>query len=79
MHGNVWEWVEDDWHDTYKKAPDDGSAWIDKPRGSYRVVRGGSWGSDAHICRSATRRSGRPGNRVGNEGFRLSRSVAPGP
>ena len=79
MHGNVWEWVEDDWHDTYKKGPDDGSAWIDKPRGIYRVVRGGGWGDDARYCRSATRRSGRPGNHVGNEGFRLSRSVAPGP
>ena len=31
MHGNVWEWVEDDWHDNYKGAPDDGRAWIETP------------------------------------------------
>ena len=37
MHGNVWEWVEDDWHDSYEGAPDDGTPWIDKPRGSTRV------------------------------------------
>ena len=30
MHGNVWEWVEDDWHDTYNDVPTDGSAWVDK-------------------------------------------------
>jgi len=42
MHGNTWEWVEDDWHDSYEGAPDDGSAWVDDPRGSARVVRGGS-------------------------------------
>jgi len=40
MHGNTWEWVEDDWHDSYEGAPDDGSAWVDDPRGSARVVRG---------------------------------------
>jgi len=38
MHGNLWEWVEDDWHDNYGGAPDDESAWIDNPRGSYRVI-----------------------------------------
>ena len=31
MHGNVFEWVEDDWHDNYNGAPDDDSAWIDDP------------------------------------------------
>lgn len=42
MAGNVQEWVEDDWHDDYNVAgkPDDGSAWIDEPRGNYRVARG---------------------------------------
>jgi formylglycine-generating enzyme required for sulfatase activity len=55
MHGNVWERVEDDWHDTYDKAPDDVQAWIDDPRGTYRVIPGGSWLSDALNCRSATR------------------------
>ena len=79
MHGNVWEWVEDDWHDSYEGAPADGSAWVDNPRGSYRVIRGGSWGNDAQDCRSATRNDFRPDNRSSVVGFRLSRSVALGP
>ena len=60
MHGNVWEWVEDDSHDNYKGAPGDGSAWVDDPRGADRVVRGGSWSSGAHLCRSAFRTATRP-------------------
>ncbi|MFL7870751.1 MAG: SUMF1/EgtB/PvdO family nonheme iron enzyme, partial [Anaerolineales bacterium] len=55
MNGNVWEWVEDDWHDSYEGAPDDGSPWVDNQRGPFRVIRGGSWGNDAHDCRSAFR------------------------
>jgi formylglycine-generating enzyme required for sulfatase activity len=79
MHGNVWEWVEDDYHGSYDSAPDDGSAWIDEPRGSNRVVRGGGWSYDAQYCRSAVRDYYRPVNRVLDVGFRLSRSVALGP
>jgi formylglycine-generating enzyme required for sulfatase activity len=79
MHGNVWEWVEDDWHDTYKRAPDDGSAWIDNRRGYGRVIRGGSWLIDARNCRSATRFGDGPGRRDDFVGFRLSRSVSLGP
>jgi formylglycine-generating enzyme required for sulfatase activity len=78
MHGNVWEWVEDDWHDSYKKAPDDGRAWVDNPRGSFRVMRGGGWYDGAQHCRSAVRFIA-PGSRSGSVGFRLSRSVALGP
>jgi formylglycine-generating enzyme required for sulfatase activity len=79
MHGNVWEWVEDDWHESYKGAPNDGSAWTDKPRGSYRVLRGGSWFYDARYCRSARRGGDWPVYRIIYVGFRLSRSVALGP
>jgi formylglycine-generating enzyme required for sulfatase activity len=43
LSGNVWEWVEDDWHGNYAGAPDDGSAWIDETRDSERVLRGGSF------------------------------------
>jgi formylglycine-generating enzyme required for sulfatase activity len=76
MHGNVWEWVEDDWHSTYDKAPTDGNAWVDNPRAAYRVVRGGSWYYFAHYCRSATRRYAPDFRRSSDIGFRLARSVA---
>lgn len=55
MCGNLWEWVEDDWHVGYNGAPTDGSAWIDSPRGDERVFRGGSWQHDPDICRPFTR------------------------
>jgi formylglycine-generating enzyme required for sulfatase activity len=79
MHGNVWEWVEDDWHKNYKGSPDDGRAWVDDPRGPYRVFRGCSWRSGARICRSALRLNIGPVYRFSFVGFRLARSVALGP
>jgi formylglycine-generating enzyme required for sulfatase activity len=71
MHGNVWEWVEDDWHESYQHAPLDGSAWIDDPRGSARVIRGGGWFTPARNCRSAYRRWYEPDVRAYVLGFRL--------
>jgi formylglycine-generating enzyme required for sulfatase activity len=79
MHGNVYEWVEDDWHDDYEGAPPDGKAWKDEPKGADRVIRGGSWYSVALLCRAANRNDGSPGNRDFRVGFRLARSVALGP
>jgi formylglycine-generating enzyme required for sulfatase activity len=57
MSGNVWEWCEDDWHDSYKNAPDDGTAWIDNDNRSQsrKCLRGGSWSFNPHFCRSACR------------------------
>jgi formylglycine-generating enzyme required for sulfatase activity len=56
MHGNVFEWCEDDWHENYEGAPTDGSAWIDSDRtDTYRLLRGGSWRSIPELCRSAYR------------------------
>ena len=55
MHGNVWEWCEDDWHDNYKGAPTDGSAWLSGEHSGFRVVRGGSWNSSKNACRAAFR------------------------
>ena len=46
MHGNVWEWVEDLYHETYEGAPADGSAWV-LGNDSARVLRGGSWSYDS--------------------------------
>ena len=56
MHGNVWEWCEDDWHDNYDSAPDDGRAWIESDRSdTTRVLRGGSYSVIPWLCRSAVR------------------------
>ena len=52
--GNVWEWVEDCYHDSYEGAPDDGSAWTNETCWS-RVLRGGSWGNSPKVIRSAYR------------------------
>jgi formylglycine-generating enzyme required for sulfatase activity len=73
MHGNVWEWVEDDWHYSYQGAPKNGSAWVDRPRHSFRVLRGGSWNSVAWGIRAAGRGWVGPGDRGGLIGFRLAR------
>ncbi len=54
MHGNVWEWCEDDWHETYENAPTDGRAWFSE-ESSNKVARGGSWANDPNLCRSACR------------------------
>ncbi len=72
MSGNVYEWCEDDYHSTYSGAPSDGSAWIDSPRASDRMIRGGGWGGNARYCRSAYRNGVTPDARGINIGFRLA-------
>jgi len=74
VHGNVWEWVQDELHVTYEGAPGDGSAWEDGVS-TRRVVRGGSWIRDARRCRSANRRNGAPGYKDHDLGFRLLKEV----
>ena len=69
MHGNVWEWCEDDWHENYEDAPTDGSAWVLRV-GSIKVRRGGSWGRPDD-CRSATRISTSRDYRGSDIGFRV--------
>ncbi|MBZ0263533.1 formylglycine-generating enzyme family protein [bacterium] len=54
IHGNVNEWCEDWYHDTYTNAPADGNPWLD-PIGTDRIARGGNWNSRAPYCRAATR------------------------
>ncbi|MDJ0775207.1 MAG: SUMF1/EgtB/PvdO family nonheme iron enzyme [Mastigocoleus sp. MO_167.B18] len=79
MHGNVWEWCQDTWHDNYKDAPKDGSAWIDNDNRSQRVLRGGSWDVNPQSCRSAYRYGLNPVNFnfLGNIGFRVVCVVSP--
>ena len=55
VHGNVWEWVGDCWHENYARAPRDGSAWTTGGDCSRRVVRGGSWDYNPWLLRSAYR------------------------
>jgi formylglycine-generating enzyme required for sulfatase activity len=74
MHGNVWEWVEDDWHDNYNDAPNDGNPWINNPRGSRRVLRGGCLDYSPKQCRSAYRYNPQPFLCSSFLGFRLQRS-----
>ena len=75
MHGNVWEWCQDHWHDNYKGAPTDGSAWVEGGNANHRVVRGGSWGSDPGNCRSARRSFITPDYRYNFLGFRVVSSA----
>jgi formylglycine-generating enzyme required for sulfatase activity len=72
MHGNVWEWCMDDWHDNYKGAPNDGSAWLKNAEtASNKVLRGGSWDLNPRDCRSAIRSNGSRDVRGFNVGFRV--------
>ncbi len=79
VHGNVWEWVEDQWHNNYTGAPTDGSAWIDTSSSNNevvsRVVRGGSWDGIPLHLRSAFRDFIHPMLRINDIGFRLARTL----
>ena len=72
LHGNVYEWVQDCWNDSYLGAPADGSAWK-SGNCLRRVIRGGSWNSESWYLRSAYRGGGprtyTPGVLIG---FRLA-------
>jgi formylglycine-generating enzyme required for sulfatase activity len=71
MHGNVWEWCEDDWHGSYEGAPEDGSAWVDADRKGRKLLRGGSWNGFPGYCRSAFRGLNTRGFTSGDVGFRV--------
>jgi formylglycine-generating enzyme required for sulfatase activity len=56
MHGNVWEWCQDNWHSNYEGAQTDKSAWLDNKKNTRRkLLRGGSWDVYPDDCRSADR------------------------
>ena len=71
MHGNVWEWCLDHWHNSYEGAPTDGSAWLSSDESEIRVCRGGSWDSCPRFCRSAYRVHDSPEDRGYLLGFRV--------
>jgi formylglycine-generating enzyme required for sulfatase activity len=78
MHGNVWEWVEDIWHNSYQGAPTDGAAWTDgEGENSYRnrVLRGGAWNDTPRNLRAAIRYRSEPDHRYNNIGFRVARTL----
>jgi formylglycine-generating enzyme required for sulfatase activity len=70
MSGNVREWCNDYWHDSYEGAPEDGVPWLD-PQGDYRVLRGGSWFNYPQYCRVSSRIINHPHFRSSFIGFRL--------
>jgi formylglycine-generating enzyme required for sulfatase activity len=85
MQGNVWEWCEDTWHESYRvvtpdgyqaNAPLDGSAWMQHGDPDCRALRGGSWGDvGPQVFRSADRCAGAIGSRRNDVGFRLARTL----
>ncbi len=77
MQGNVWQWVEDCYHEDYKGAPDNGSAWKGNASCDNRVVRGGSWGSNVEVLRSASRFGNPSFGRYFTLGFRVGRTLKP--
>jgi formylglycine-generating enzyme required for sulfatase activity len=70
MCGNVWEWCEDKWHETYINAPIDGTAWTSLSS-ELRLLRGGSWVYYPRLCRSAYRLNFSPDYSNNRNGFRL--------
>ena len=74
MHGNVWEWVQDCYKDSYHGAPTDGSA-VAQPGCGLRILRGGSWNYFPQLLRSAYRYATAPDIRLDIVGFRVARSL----
>ena len=72
MHGNLYEWCEDDWHEDYVDAPADGSARVFNPRVKGRVIRSGGWHESARWCRSARRHVADVRVRTACLGFRVA-------
>jgi formylglycine-generating enzyme required for sulfatase activity len=70
MHGNVWEWCQDNWHENYQGAPDNGNPWLNE-NDNRRLLRGGSWFYGPRDCRSAVRGRFSPDYRDVDRGFRV--------
>jgi formylglycine-generating enzyme required for sulfatase activity len=71
MHGNVWEWCQDDYNSSYRETPKDGSAWLNPEKNSIKILRGGSWIYGPSYCRSAFRSRNDADGRSSLGGFRV--------
>jgi formylglycine-generating enzyme required for sulfatase activity len=76
VHGNLYDWVEDCYHNNYRGAPSDPTAWLSNDCDAH-VARGGSWLDDPRSLRSAYRLHLSPDMRFRNLGFRVERALAP--
>ena len=72
MHGNVWQWVQNCYKDSYSNAPA-----ASPPAGCRRVVRGGSWSNNPRNLRAADRFWNSADNRSSIYDFRLARTLNP--
>jgi len=75
MHGNVWEWCQDHWHENYNGAPINGEVWIDIINNQAYVIRGGSWFNEPSNCRSTYRQRRNSEQTANHIGFRIVRSL----
>jgi len=73
--GNVFEWVEDCWYNSFEQAPEDGSA-LQRPDCVMRVIRGGAWSFPPEEVRSANRWRDFHSRRSDDTGFRLVRDLS---
>ena len=71
MHGNVWEWCLDTWHDNYFQAPNDGSSREKEANNYVKVIRGGAWNSFAGECRASARNRITAPFKLNGIGFRV--------
>ncbi|WP_240966794.1 SUMF1/EgtB/PvdO family nonheme iron enzyme [Nodosilinea sp. P-1105] len=76
MHGNVWEWCADHYHDNYEGAPNNNAPWLSSDKRNDRLLRGGSWSNPPQNCRSFVRNYDSPDYRNNYFGFRVVGSAA---
>ena len=77
MEGNVWEWVEDIWHESHEGTPASGAASLQDGDPTYRVIRGGSWHNETELVRVAIRFKRHRKVQFDTLGFRVARTIGP--